>query len=112
MSCGANTCRHELQATLAQLNPEAAWSAQLMAVQRSRLASWQRALRAGTAADARAVTGADTEQVGRCCCCLPARLLLAAALPHLPTCCLAALYAYHPTQSRTILTPTSSHKPL
>jgi hypothetical protein len=88
MSCGANTCRHELQAQLAQLNPEAAWSAQLIADQRSRLASWQRALRAGTAADARAVTGADTEQVGRCCycclrycCCLPWLIYI----PHSPS---------------------------
>jgi hypothetical protein len=64
MSCGANTCRHSFQEALVGLNPAAA--EQLGAARGiSSQAAWQRALAAGTAADARKVAaGQQAEQVG------------------------------------------------
>lgn len=67
MDCGDNTCRHELQQRLSALNPALAERvAQLSGSGISSRGAWQRALRAGTAADARKVVQESreaTEQV-------------------------------------------------
>ena len=75
MACGSESCRHEFQRQLSELNPAAA--EQLRSYSSSSGSSrgistrgaWQRALRAGTAADARKVgNGSEAEQVhGRDC---------------------------------------------
>jgi len=60
MACGADSCRHDLQQTLAELNPEAAVRAAAAASAASAAgaaAAYARALRIGTAADARATVG-------------------------------------------------------
>jgi NAD-dependent deacetylase sirtuin 4 len=60
MACGADSCRHDLQQTLAELNPEAAARASAAASAASAAgaaAAYARALRIGTAADARATVG-------------------------------------------------------
>jgi hypothetical protein len=64
MSCGTTTCRHSFQEQLVGLNPAAA--EQLGAARGiSSQAARQRALAAGTAADARKVAaGQQAEQVG------------------------------------------------
>ena len=70
MDCGHNSCRHELQRQLSELNP--AFAERVAALSSSGISSrgaWQRALRAGTAADARKVvqeTREATEQVRVC----------------------------------------------
>jgi hypothetical protein len=56
MDCGDSSCRHELQERLSTLNP--AFAERVAALSSSGISSkgaWQRALRAGTAADARKV---------------------------------------------------------
>lgn len=71
MDCGDNTCRHELQQRLSALNPALAERvAQLSSSGISSRGAWQRALRAGTAADARKVVQESreaTEQVWGAC---------------------------------------------
>lgn len=70
MDCGATSCRHELQSRLSELNP--AFAERVAALSRDRggissRGAWQRAMRAGTAADARKVvneTREAAEQVG------------------------------------------------
>lgn len=71
MDCGHNSCRHELQQQLSALNP--AFAERVAALSSSSeggissRGAWQRALRAGTAADARKVvqeTREASEQVG------------------------------------------------
>ncbi|KAI8473267.1 MAG: DHS-like NAD/FAD-binding domain-containing protein [Monoraphidium minutum] len=59
MDCGAESCRHDLQSRLGDLNPEA--SALLAATMAAgdEPGRWRRALRAGTAADARATTSGE-----------------------------------------------------
>jgi hypothetical protein len=60
MGCGEETCRHDMQAALAELNPEAAaLLAATMAAGGGEPGRWRRALRAGTAADARATASAE-----------------------------------------------------
>lgn len=67
MACGARSCRHELQQRLAELNP--ALAERIAALTRggggargiSSRGAWERALRAGTAADARKVASAAAE---------------------------------------------------
>jgi hypothetical protein len=62
MDCGDNTCRHELQQQLSALNPAFAERvAELSSSGISSRGAWQRALRAGTAADARKVVQASRE---------------------------------------------------
>lgn len=62
MSCGANTCRHEHQRRLAALNPGLAERvAELTRSGITTRGAWQRALRAGTAADARKVVASARE---------------------------------------------------
>jgi NAD-dependent deacetylase sirtuin 4 len=62
MQCGDTSCRHELQERLAALNPGLAERvAQLSAEGMSSRGVWRRALRAGTAADARKVVAASRE---------------------------------------------------
>jgi ADP-dependent phosphofructokinase/glucokinase len=73
MECGHNTCRHELQQRLAELNPHmadavrhasSAAAAAAAAGGISNRAAYERALRVGTAADARKVAaGDDAEKV-------------------------------------------------
>lgn len=53
LDCQKNTCRYEMQNKLAELNPEAAVRAAAIAAEQSTMAAWNRALRVGTAADAR-----------------------------------------------------------
>jgi hypothetical protein len=75
MECGSNTCRHELQQRLAELNPHmadavrhASSAAAAAAGGISNRAAYERALRVGTAADARKVAaGEDAEQVRHAC---------------------------------------------
>jgi len=68
MDCGGNTCRHQLQQRLSALNP--AFAERVAALSSSGISSrgaWQRALKAGTAADARKVVQEAreaAEQVG------------------------------------------------
>ena len=50
MGCGRLSCRHELQRTLADLNPDAAAAAQQLAAQQDARDDRERLLRAGTAA--------------------------------------------------------------
>jgi hypothetical protein len=62
MDCGDNTCRHELQQRLSALNP--AFAERVMELSSRGISSrgaWQRALRAGTAADARKVVQESRE---------------------------------------------------
>jgi hypothetical protein len=62
MDCGASSCRHELQQQLSALNPGLA--ERVAALSSSGISSrgaWQRALRAGTAADARKVVQESRE---------------------------------------------------
>jgi hypothetical protein len=76
MDCGHSSCRHELQQRLAELNPhmaDAVRHASSAAAAAggsgiSNRAAYERALRVGTAADARKVAaGEDAEQVRRMC---------------------------------------------
>lgn len=73
MDCGDNTCRHDLQQRLSALNPAFAERvAELSSSGSGSRGAWQRALRAGTAADARKVVQESreaTEQVGTAMCC-------------------------------------------
>ena len=55
-ACGAESCRRELQAKLAELNPEAAALVARIMAASDEPGRWRRALSAGTAADARATT--------------------------------------------------------
>jgi NAD-dependent deacetylase sirtuin 4 len=64
MTCGAEGCRHELQEQLARLNPEAAALLASTLAASGEPGRWRRALRAGTAADARA-TAAGAEGAER-----------------------------------------------
>lgn len=79
MDCGVSSCRHELQDRLSALNP--AFAERVAALSISGISSkgaWQRALRAGTAADARKVVQEAreaSEQVGGTWICLWVRKL-------------------------------------
>ncbi|GBF95194.1 NAD-dependent deacetylase [Raphidocelis subcapitata] len=55
MACGHESCRHEVQAALAALNPGAAELVARIMAESDAPGRWRRALRAGTAGDARAV---------------------------------------------------------
>lgn len=77
LHCGANTCRHKMQQQLADLNPQMAdrvrqiTTAAAAAAGRgagiSNRSAYERALRVGTAADARKVqAGEQAEQVRGC----------------------------------------------
>lgn len=63
LGCGANTCRRKMQQVLERLNPQAAAAAAARAAGDAP-GRWERALRAGTAADAqRTRNGVNAEQV-------------------------------------------------
>jgi hypothetical protein len=61
MSCGRLSCRHELQNTLADLNPEFAALAARLARRDPESTKFEKALKIGTAADARAMRGGEHE---------------------------------------------------
>lgn len=65
MQCGANSCRHEFQRQLAALNPEADAMLRSVAHAADAKDAFERALKAGTAADARKIRSGskDVEKV-------------------------------------------------
>jgi hypothetical protein len=66
MSCGSDSCRHDFQKQLSELNPAAADQLRRYSSTRgiATRGAWERALTAGTAADARKVgNGTSAEQV-------------------------------------------------
>lgn len=66
MQCGHNSCRHELQERLAALNPALTERVRRISSASpgiSSRAAYERALRAGTAADGNKVAGAQAEKV-------------------------------------------------
>lgn len=62
MGCGAESCRHEFQTRLEALNPDAAALLAQTMRESDEPGRWRRALRAGTAADARKTTDGEAAE--------------------------------------------------